>query len=257
MSLDGVRAAYDASVHGWVSGPEAVYERLATAMLARAPIPVPGTRVLDVGAGTAVTCRVALRLGAQVAIATDVSSAMLGRRDPGLSAAVADAARLPFADASFDLVVAGCCLGHLPDPGQALREARRVGSGLVASAFAPGWTHPAKSAIDNALRGFGYLTPEWYIRLKRDVEPVVDDPDSLASLAEAAGWTEVAVSVIPVAAGLETPEQFVDWRFGMAHLAPFVASLAPDRLVKARAVAVAAVVNPPPLEIPLVVLRAR
>lgn len=257
MSLDGVRAAYDASADGWVRGPEAVYERLAAAMLALAPIPVTGARVLDVGAGTAVNCRVALRLGAREALATDVSAAMLRRRDPGLSAAVADAARLPFPDASFDLVVAGCCLGHLPDPRLALEEARRVATAVVASAFEPGWTHPAKSAIDDALREFGYVSPQWYVRLKRDVEPVVDDPDSLARLAEAAGWPDVAVSVTPVPAGLESPEQFVDWRFGMAHLAPFVASLSPELLFEARAAAAAAVATPPPLEIPLVVLSAR
>lgn len=257
MSLDGVRAAYDASADGWVRGPEAVYERLAAAMLARAPIPVSGAGVLDIGAGTAVNCRVALRLGAREALATDVSAAMLHRRDPGLAAAIADAARLPFADASFDLVVAGCCLGHLPDPRLALAEARRVATAVVASAFEPGWTHPAKAAIDEAVRAFGFRTPEWYARLKRDVEPVVDDPDSLRRLGLAAGWRDVEVSVIPVPAGLQSPEDFVDWRFGMAHLAPFVASLSPERQLAARTEAAAAVATAPPLEIPLVVLSAR
>lgn len=257
MSLDGVRAAYDASADGWVRGPEAVYERLAAAMLARSPVPLTGARVLDVGAGTGVTSRVALRLGAREAVATDLSSAMLRRRDPGLPAAVADAARLPFAAGGFDLVAAGCCLGHLPDPGQALREARRVAGAVVASAFAPGWTHPAKSAIDHALSAFGFVAPEWYVRLKRDVEPVVDDPASLAGLARDAGLSEVDVAVVPVPAGLRSPDQFVDWRFGMAHLAPFIATLPPDRLAEARAVCAAAVAGAPPLEIPLVVLSVR
>jgi len=257
MSLDGVRAAYDAAADGWVRGPEAVYERLAAAMLARAPIPVNGARVLDVGAGTAVNCRVARRLGAREALATDVSAAMLRHRDPGLRAAIADAARLPFADASFDLVVAGCCLGHLPDPRLALQEARRVATAVLASAFEPGWTHPAKAAIDGVLGEFGYRTPEWYVRLKRDVEPVVDDPDSLHRLALGAGWQDVEVAVTLVPAGLESPEEFVDWRFGMAHLAPFVAALSPERQFTARAAAAAAVATAPSLEIPLVILSAR
>jgi ubiquinone/menaquinone biosynthesis C-methylase UbiE len=148
MTPDGVAAAYDAGAQRWSSGPEALYARLAAAMLRIAAITVRDARVLDLGAGTGVASRAALEAGAAQAVAVDIAAAMLRRRGPGIAPVVADAARLPFPAGTFDLVLSACCLSHLPDPQRAIHEARRVGAVLVASAFAPGWTHPAKAAVE-------------------------------------------------------------------------------------------------------------
>jgi len=90
-------------------------------------------RVLDVGAGTGANLPhyQAERVGALVLL--DPGRGMLaraGRRAETLGMPVelreASAERLPFEDASFDTVVFTLSLCTIPDPVQALREARRV-----------------------------------------------------------------------------------------------------------------------------------
>jgi phosphatidylethanolamine/phosphatidyl-N-methylethanolamine N-methyltransferase len=75
-------------------------------------------RVLEVGAGTGVH-RPYVTHPYRVYVETDL------RSGPTISTR-ADAAALPFADDSFDRVVATCLLIHLPDPERALTEWRRV-----------------------------------------------------------------------------------------------------------------------------------
>lgn len=86
---------------------------------------------------------------------------MLRHAGSRLYPVAADATALPLRDGSFDLVVAAFCLSHVRDVAAALREARRVGAAIAASSFAPGWTHPATAAVDEALRPPGYRPPAW------------------------------------------------------------------------------------------------
>ena len=256
MSRPDVRGAYDHGADSWRRGPEAVYARLADALVATAPVPLVGARVLDVGAGTATAARAALARGAEAAVATDLAAQMLQSRPAGMPAVVADIIRLPFADRSFDLVTAAFCLGHLDDPAEGLREIRRVGAAVVASAFPPGEPHPAKVAIDEALDGLGYRVPEWYRHQKEVLEPRVDDPGALHRLAQEAGFGSVTVRRLDVDTGLDTAEAAVAWRLGMAQLAPFVASLSPGALVRARAAAAEAVAPHVPVVLPILALSA-
>ncbi len=239
-----------------------MYRRFAATMIACAPRPVAGERVLDLGAGTGVVGRAALEAGARWLLAVDLSRAMLRgarRAGDGRAAApvVADCSSLPIRSGSIGVVLAGCCLGHLPDPASGLREARRVGRTLVATAFLAGWSHPAKAATDDALRAHGYEPPAWYVRLKHETEPLVDDPGSFRALAGAAGWTSVEVAVHDVATGLRSAAELASWRLGMAHVAPWFASLDPAARAAARRDAEAAVAGAPEPVVPLVVLTAR
>jgi SAM-dependent methyltransferase len=84
-------------------------------------------RLLDVGSGFGELCAWAkAHLDAEVA-AIDSSPRMveLSARE-GAMAIVADMRELPFADRSFDCVVARSVLYHVPDPERAIAEAARV-----------------------------------------------------------------------------------------------------------------------------------
>lgn len=249
-----IATAYDASQESWRNRPAQVYARLAGALLEAAPDLVAGARVLDLGAGTGVASTAALERGAASAVATDLAPGMLRGIAPEVAAVVSDAGAVPFADGSFDLVVAAMVLGHLPDPLGAVREACRVAPALLASAFDPTWAHPAKSAVDAEMAAFGFEVPGWYRQIK---QTSVEDPDALAALARSAGYADVRVTRVEVDAGLEDAGAIVDWRWGMAHLAPFVATLGPTERQRARRAAEAAVLGLPRVVVPLLVLSAR
>ena len=252
-----VRAAYDAAAADWAGGPERVYAPLARALVAAAPLPVAGGRVLDLGAGTGVVGRAALAAGAARVVAADLAVAMLLRGGPVQHPVAADATALPFRDQTFDLVVAAFCLNHLSGPGAALREARRVGRGLAASTFAPGWTHPAKLAVDEALRPFGFQPPAWYLSLQREAGPAAQDPGRLAAQAAGAGFTDVQVRTMTVPTGLSDPAQLASWRLGMAQVAPFLQSLDAGQRAAARRAAEQAVAGTGPLVVSMLVLTGR
>jgi ubiquinone/menaquinone biosynthesis C-methylase UbiE len=220
----GLRADYDAAAADWSAGPKAMYASLARSLVAAAPVPPAGRLVLDLGAGTGVAGLAALAAGARRVVGADLSEGML-RRGRGGTPVVADAVALPFRDGSFDLVLAAFCLNHLGRVEDGLAEARRVGAAIAASAFAPGWTHPAKDAADGAFRSFGYQPPDWYAALAPGSR--AGDPEVLAENAATAGFSRVQVRTVSVPTGLATPAELVSWRLGMAHYAPFLRSLDP------------------------------
>jgi SAM-dependent methyltransferase len=84
---------------------------------------------LDVGCGTGHWARALAERGARV-VGIDVSAPMLAaaqaKRIPGAAFAQASALRLPFADATFDLVVCVTALEFVPDRKAAVAEMLRV-----------------------------------------------------------------------------------------------------------------------------------
>jgi len=251
-----VRAAYDEAASRWVAGPEQMYSALARALLAGAGVPLAGCRVLDIGAGTGVAARAALAAGARQVVATDLSAGMLRHISPPLGRVVAEATALPFRGGRFDLAVAAFCLGYLASITSGLREARRVAAAFAGSLFTPGWTHPAKAAVDTVLGRFGYRPPAWYAPFKQQTEPAAADPAVLARGASAAGFAAVRLRTVTVPTGLSTPAELAAWRLGMAHVAPFVARLDPARQAELRWAAEAALTGAPPLVVSMTVLTA-
>lgn len=250
-----IGASYDAASEAWRVGPARMYARLADAMAGHAPVDLAGATALDAGAGTGVAGDALRRRGARSVVAVDLAHGMLaGARSP---AAVGDLTRLPFRDGSFDLAAAAFSINHFEDPTPVLGELRRVAGALLASVFAPGWTHPAKDAVEAVMVSHGFVPPDWYVTFKAgggDGEP---GPAELVAYAEEAGFGSAEATTIEVDTGLREPRDLVSWRLGMAHTAPYAATLPPAELDRARREAEEAVAGMPPLVVRMVVLGAR
>ena len=166
-------------------------------------------RVLEVGCGTGGLLVAARRLGIAIE-GVDIASRwlVLARKrmdEAGMAARLtaADAARLPWPDATFACVVADSVVEHLDDPSSALAEWLRVvrpGGRLVL------WSPNRYSLLPDphvGLWGLGWLPSRWqsrYVSFRRGTGwPIRPRSAGEASLiANAAGWRDVLVG----AAGL-------------------------------------------------------
>jgi len=93
-----------------------------------AGVPAPGRRTLDLGCGEGRFSRDLRAMGHRV-VGLDVSVSMLDaarRAEPAIPVCLADASRTPFADGSFDLVIAFMSLQDVDEAAAAIREAARV-----------------------------------------------------------------------------------------------------------------------------------
>jgi SAM-dependent methyltransferase len=88
----------------------------------------PGFRIADLGCGAGLFTELLRRRGCDC-VGLDLSPKLLsvGRRlYPDLEFVEGDAESLPFGDASFDGVLLGGVIHHLPDPARCIREVHRV-----------------------------------------------------------------------------------------------------------------------------------
>ena len=161
----------------------------------------PGSTVLDVAAGTAVST-VELAAGGVHAIACDFSQGMLRA---GVSRPVpkvaGDAMALPLADESVDGVVISFGLRNVADPVAALREFARVtrpGGTLVVCEFSsPVWRPFRTVYTEYLMRALPAIArvvssnPEAYVYLAESIRAWPAQPE-LARWMQQAGWTDVA-----------------------------------------------------------------
>jgi ubiquinone/menaquinone biosynthesis C-methylase UbiE len=236
--------AYQGVAAAWAGGPALMYNTLASVAIAGVGSEFQGASVLDVGAGTGALCR-ALRVAGAIPYAVDTSPDMLGLVGDAAKVSVAgDMCALPFAACSFDAAVSGFAISHIDAPERALNEMRRVvrrGGRVIASVFGEAEARASKDVIDEVARDFGYRPPEWYVELKTRTEPKSNTPALLRGCAESAGLEDIDIADVTVDSGLTTPEAITAYRTGLAHLAPFVASLPPPRRAELIEQAVAAV----------------
>lgn len=167
-----------------------------------------GQRVLDVGCGPgALTAQLIMRAGSGAVSAIDPSASFVAAtraRFPEIDAQIGVAERLPFADDSFDVVLAQLVVHFMTDPVLGLAEMARVTrpGGVVAACV---WDHAGSG---------GPLATFW--RAAHDIDPSAPDeaglpgtrPGHLAELCEVAGLRQIEPSVLTVAVRFAT---FADW----------------------------------------------
>jgi ubiquinone/menaquinone biosynthesis C-methylase UbiE len=173
-------------------------------------------RALDVACGTGYLAIGLAAAGVAGEVhACDLSAKMLERcRDNAMRVgtkvdlALCDAERLPYADATFDLVCARGALHHVPSPLEALKEIRRVlapaGTALILTEPTPSGERQVGAVVGVAWRGLEVARK--VVRAKRDEEHHqwelasmaanlhTFEADQIENLAIKAGFEDITVS---------------------------------------------------------------
>ena len=178
--------------------------------------PQPGERVLDVACGTGIVARqFARHSGPQgVIIGLDidpnkieVARLMAAREGLAIEWKTGPAERLPFPDASFDLLICQFGLMFFSDRHAALMEMHRVlktNGRVVLSAWQGLDRHPFYQTLDNVSRR----------RLgKSSVGAVfsLGDADEIRTLLTNAGFEDVAIESMSITARYSNPQEFLAW----------------------------------------------
>jgi demethylmenaquinone methyltransferase/2-methoxy-6-polyprenyl-1,4-benzoquinol methylase len=196
--FDDVAARYDLTNDVLSLGQDRLWRRAVV----RAVDARPGERVLDLAAGTGTSSEPFVRAGADV-VPTDFSLGMLrvGKaRRPDLALTAGDATRLPFADASFDVVTISFGLRNVVDTPAALREMLRVtrpGGRLLVCEFSRPVFAPLRVVYLNYLmRALPAVArkvssdPESYVYLAESIRAWPDQAALAGTIADA-GWERV------------------------------------------------------------------
>jgi SAM-dependent methyltransferase len=179
-----------------------LFEPYAAEVAGRVPKAV-GLRVLETACGTGIATRRVLEAAHEaVVVATDLNADMLTvARDHladhhgRVTFMVGDMTSLPFADASFDVVMCQFGLMFVPDKPLALREARRVlrsGGTLLVSTWAAMARNPVvRITHETIVEFFPDDPPRFY-----ETPFNLDDPGALGALLRRAGFHDVRVEVV-------------------------------------------------------------
>ncbi|WP_436492508.1 demethylmenaquinone methyltransferase [Actinokineospora sp. HUAS TT18] len=196
VMFDGVAKGYDKTNSVMTLG----FDRRWREQTRRVLDAVPGEKVLDLAAGTAVSTVEYARSGAWC-VAADFSQEMLrGGKHRRVPKVAADAFHLPFASGSFDAVTVSFGLRNMNDTVAALKEMARVtrkgGRLVICEVSQPPW-RPLRWLYHNTvLRGLPLVTKPFSSNseaYKYLAESMRDwhDQRTVAEMIAAAGWGEV------------------------------------------------------------------
>jgi SAM-dependent methyltransferase len=172
---------------------------------------------------------------------------------------VADIRHLAVASDAFDVAVAAFVLNHLDRPSDGVRELVRVtrpGGRVVATTFGAD-DHPMKAAVDEMLMRHGYEHPPWYTSFKRFRIPLTASVDAFTAVGVEGGLADATVEAMHVELSDLPLSATIAYRLGMAHIAPFIATLATARRSAIEAEITSAIEHLPPLRLPMLVLAGR
>ena len=205
------RKGWRASIDGYERHFGRVTSQSAQATLDAARV-TRGCRVLDVCAGHGVLAAAAAARGATVCGLdfTEEVVAVARRNVPGVEFRQGDAQDLPYPDGSFDAVLCGYGVIHVPEPDRALSEMCRVvkRGGRVAVSV---WERPGPT------NGFGLLYGAVREHGRVDV-PLphgpdffqFSDPERLRAALSGAGLVDIETSVVVQAWTFEAAGDFLD-----------------------------------------------
>ena len=238
-----------------------MFESYADALAGRLPRR-EGTRVLEVAAGTGIVTERLLRAlppGGSL-VATDLAQPMLdfakGRvKDGKVDWRLADAAALPFDDASFGAVVCGFGLMFVPDKPKALAEVRRVlapGGTLLATVWGPLHELPAVRALHERLLALFPANPPRFLETPYGFGDAAFWRSGLSS----AGFTYVTADTIHHAAQAASAEDVAKGFIKGTPLFPALTERGadPDEIVREMTRVLAAIGGDRPFRVPLFAL---
>jgi SAM-dependent methyltransferase len=158
----------------------------------------PGRRVLDLGCGAGVFCRLAADAGASVT-GIDAAPALIEiarERVPEGRFDVGDIRALPYPDRSFDIVTAFNILQFVPDPLTTLTEVRRV-TQRGGRIYILVWGREQHTELLAVMKALHPLVPP---RPAGSSGPfALSAPGILEKLAERSGWTQIETGYIELA----------------------------------------------------------
>lgn len=212
----------------------AIFAPWAADLLARVALH-PGERVLDVACGTGIVARTAAQqVGASGSVAgVDLNAGMLAMaHTQALRAGVtvdwreSDAEALPFAEATFDVVLCQQGLQFFPDKARALREMHRVlvpGGRLALSVLRALEYNPFVRAQGDTIER--YLGPEFGARVRAPCS--FGDAEALRALLTEAGFSEVHIHIGLLTIRHASPAEFLTGMWEGGPWAGAIASLEP------------------------------
>lgn len=157
-------------------------------------------RVLDVGCGTGELTRVLAEESPGMVVGADADRALLAHVEAD-ERVQADARRLPFADASFDLVTCQALLINLPEPDAVAEAFARVSSDLVAVIEPDNGEVRVESTVESE-SGLAERARQAYIR---GVDTDVTLGGDAAALLESVGLRDVRTATYEHARVVEPP----------------------------------------------------